>query len=102
MIVNCLEQHPLIFENGILGFAGYLAEGMFSVHANGDNNFLLYGIAENSLLVVDQKQPFETNKLNVFLTDVLVDGQKQMKLSLSMLEKFPYVGRVVMSVSQYE
>lgn len=38
---------------------------------------------------------------NVFQTDKLVEGQKQLKLSLTKLGAFPYIGRVIMSVSQY-
>lgn len=102
MINNSLERHALIYNNGVLGFTGYTGEEkMFCVLANGDNNFLHYGIAENSLLIVDQGQPFEEDKLNVFMTDNLVNGQNQMKLSLTRLGEFLFIGRVIMSVSQY-
>lgn len=96
-----MEQQPLVYEHGLLGFRGYLRDGLFCVIANGDNNFLLQGIAEGSLLVVDRKKAYQKNKLNVFRTDVVVDGQKQLKLSLTRIRGAPYVGRVVMSVNQY-
>ena len=89
-------QHPLVFAGGVLGFQGYGRDGLFTVLANGDNNFLLYGIAENSLLVVNQNLPYETDKLNVFQTNQVI------KLSLERLEGCPYIGRVILSVNQYE
>lgn len=95
-------RHPLVFVGGVLGFQGYGCEGLFSVLANGDNNFLLYGIAENSLLVVDQNLSYEKDRLNVFQTDNVVNGGKQLKLSLERLEGYPYVGRIIMSINQYE
>lgn len=102
MINDCLEHRALVYCNGVLGFAGYTGEeSIFCALANGDNNFLNYGIAENSLLVIDQKMPFEINKLNVFMTEKLVNGQNQMKLSLTRLDGCPFIGRVIMSVSQY-
>ena len=85
-----------------LGFEGYPQEGLFAVPANGDNNFLLYGIVEHSLLIVDQKQPFEMEKLNMFQTDTIIQGKKQLKLSLTRLKGFPYVGRVIMAISRYD
>lgn len=95
-------KHPLVSVNGVLGFQGYGCDSLFAVLANGDNNFLLYGIAENSLLVVDQSFPYEENKINVFQTGIRANGDKQLKLSLRWLEKSPYVGRVIMSVNQFE
>lgn len=49
------EQPPLVSSRRFIGFEGYDPEGMFCVIANGDNNFLMYGIAEGSLLLVDSK-----------------------------------------------
>lgn len=95
-------QHPLVFAGGVLGFQGYGRDGLFTVLANGDNNFLLYGIAENLLLVVNQNLPYETDKLNVFQTNQVINGKKQLKLSLERLEGCPYIGRVILSVNQYE
>lgn len=54
-----MEQQPLVYEHGLLGFRGYLRDGLFCVIANGDNNFLLQGIAEGSLLVVDRKKAYQ-------------------------------------------
>ena len=96
-----MDQQPLVFEHGLLGFRGYIRDGLFCVLANGDNNFLLHGIAEGSLLVVDRKKAYQKDKLNVFRTDVITDGQKQLKLSLTRIKGALYVGRVVMSVNQY-
>ena len=101
MVNERIEQHPLVYGHGILGFEGYTGDDKFCVFANADNNFLAYGITENSLLVVDTKLPFAPEKLNDFQTDKLVEGQKQLKLSLTKLGAFPYIGRVIMSVSQY-
>ena len=94
-------EHPLVYANGILGFQGYTADDMFCVPANGDNNFLLHGIAEGSLLVVDRKLPFVEDELNMFQTGQIVHGKKQMKVSLTQLEGCPYVGRIIMSVNLY-
>lgn len=102
MIRDDYNRHPLVFAHGVLWFKGYTHEGLFAVSANGDNSFLLYGIVEHTLLIVDQKQPFETEKLNVFQTNTIIQGQKQLKLSLTHLEEFPYVGRVIMAVSRYD
>lgn len=102
MIRDDYNRHPLVFAHGVLGFEGYPQEGLFAVPANGDNNFLLYGIVEHSLLIVDQKQPFEMEKLNMFQTDTIIQGKKRLKLSLTRLKGFPYVGRVIMAVSRYD
>ena len=99
---NSEIRHPLVCISGTLGFQGYGHESLFAVLANGDNNFLLYGIAENSLLVVDQNYPYKENKLNVFQTGTFADGEKKLKLSLEWLENCPYMGRVIMSVNQFE
>lgn len=103
MISSDYEKHPLVYRNGVLGLAGYecAAEELFCLHANGDNNFLLHGIAENSLLVVDPKLPYEEDKLSVFQTNVLVNGAYQPKLSLARLGDCPYMGRVIMAISQF-
>lgn len=94
-------QSSMVYYNGILGFGGYELDGLFCVFANGDNNFLLYGIAEGSLLVVDKKRGYECNKLNVFQTNVIADGIRQLKLSKTRIKGADYVGRVVISVNQY-
>ena len=96
------REHPLVFAEGVLGFLGYTGEGVFSLKANGDNNFLHYGIAENSLLVIDSQKPFEQDKLNVFRTGKVSAERDQYKLSLSWLEHLTYAGQVIMSVMQYE
>lgn len=102
MILPAEKQHSLIMSGSLLGFEGYRnLKDMFCVHANGDNNFLLYGIAENSLLIVDPKKPFRKNGLNVFETDTIINGEKQLKLSLTRLDGCPFMGRVIMSVSQF-
>jgi hypothetical protein len=41
-------------------------------------------------------------KLNMFQTDTIIQGKKQLKLSLTRLKGFPYVGRVIMAVSRYD
>ena len=70
-------KHPLVYVSGILGFQGYTADDMFCVPANGDNNFLLHGIAEGSLLVVDRKLPFAEDELSMFQTDRIVHGKNR-------------------------
>ena len=102
MVNERIEEHPLVYGDGILGFQGYTGEFKFCIFANGDNNFLSYGITENSLLIVDQELPYEPGKISIFETDKLINGQKQLKLSLTKLGNFPYIGRVIMSVSQYD
>ena len=102
-MINLKEEHKaLVFENGILGFYRNAdVDGLFCVIANGDNNYLKFGIVENSLLVVDKNQAFEQDKLNVFQTNKIVNGEKQLKISFSQLDGFPYVGQIVMTVNQY-
>ena len=96
------EKHPMVFSDGILGFQGYSADGVFCLKANGDNNFLLYGIAENSLLVVDSKQPFVPDRLNAFRTGKVRADADHYKLSLEQPGDLSYAGRVILSVMQYE
>lgn len=90
--------------HGMICIQGYSSETekMFSVPANGDNKFLSYGIAENSLLLVDQNQPFEAGRLNIFRTSKIINGQKQLKISLELLEDAQYVGRVVLTINHYD
>ncbi|MCI8810641.1 MAG: hypothetical protein HFF84_11115 [Oscillibacter sp.] len=102
MISNDYTKCPVVYQDGILGVPYDSPEGLFSSFANGDNHFLLYGIAEHSLLLVNRKLPFEPEKLSVFQTDKIIDGERQMKLSLNRLEDFPYIGRVVMTINRYD
>ncbi|MCM1046788.1 MAG: hypothetical protein NC417_14890 [Candidatus Gastranaerophilales bacterium] len=102
MSLTSYEKHPLVFANGVLGFQGYSADDLFCVPANGDNHFLPYGIAEGSLLIVDRTLPFVEEKLNIFQSDRIIDGKRQMKVSFARPEKFPYIGRIIMSVNLYE
>lgn len=100
MISKNYVRHPFVVMDVSIGIQGYATENLFCVPANLDNNFLSYGIAESFLLVGDQKQPFEAGRLNVFQTEKIVDGRKQLKLSLSWLEAAPYIGRVIMAVNR--
>lgn len=101
VVTSLIQQHPLIFSQEILGFQGYSPEDMFSVFADGANNFLDYGIVEGSLLVVDQKIPFAEGKLCVFETGRELNGQKHLKVSKISLDGLPYIGQIVMSVNLY-
>jgi hypothetical protein len=94
------KQPVLLCHRKMIGFQGYDPEGMFCVIANGDNHFLLFGITEGSLLLVDPKQLFEKDKLNVFRKDT--ETGQQWKLSLTDVENFTYAGRVALSVIQYD
>lgn len=97
-----VTSHPLIFKDGVLGFEGYDDTGLFSIFSNGDHHFLLQGISEGSLLVVDTQKRFKQQGLNVFKTDVIVNGINQLKLSMSRIKGADYVGRVIMSINQYD
>ncbi len=102
MIRSNLEEHPLVLFGGVLGLGGFTpGDGMVAALANGDNNFLLFGIAENSLLIIDKNKHYQPGKLNVYCTDI-VDGEPAYKLSLIELADYPFVGRVVMTINQYE
>ena len=94
------ERHPLVFRHGLLAFEGYGGD-MLCMVANGDNNFLLHGIAENSILVVDPKKKFRKGKLNVFQTDGREDIPEPYKLSKTKLKDCSYFGRVVVSINQF-
>lgn len=101
-MIRQYDTHPLICNEDILGFGGFQnTDRMFCVIANGDNNFLEYGIAENSLLVVDPTKPYEQNKLNIFLTQRIGSKQDYIKLSLMQPEDSVFIGRVIMSISQF-
>ncbi len=94
------ERLPLVYNQKFVGFRGYEPEGMFCMIANGDNNFLLFGIAEGSLLLIDPKKSYEEGKLNVLRKED--NREQQWKLSLANIEGFSCIGRVIMSVMQYD
>lgn len=100
-VLNDYEQHPLFFSHGVLGFQGYPGTDLFCVPANGGNNFLSYGIVENTLLIVDRKKPFLKTALNVFQIDQMSYGTAQLKLSSVWLADASYVGRVILSANLY-
>ena len=97
-----MEEHPLVYDQGTIGFGGYTGDYKYCVFNKKDDSLLDYGITKNSLLIVDTRLPYEPDKLSVFQTDKLIEGQRQLKLSLTRLGNFPYLGRVIMSVNQYD
>lgn len=101
MIEQGTEKRMLAYHDGILGFMGYDPDDLACAYANGDNNFLRFGIVEHTLLVIDRSLPYEEGKINVFETDKVIDGEHQLKLSLTRLGEFPCVGQIVMAVNQY-
>ena len=100
-VLNNYEQHPLVFLHGVLGFQGYPETDLFCVPANGNNNFLSYGIVENSLLIVSRKEPFAPTALNVFQISQASHGKAQLKLSPVWLADASYVGCVILSANLY-
>ena len=100
-VLNNYEQHPLVFLHGVLGFQGYPETDLFCVPVNGDNNFLSYGIVENSLLIVNRKGPFAPTALNVFQKGQTSHGEAQLKLSPVWLTDASYMGRIILSANLY-
>lgn len=100
-VLNNYEQHPLVFSHGVLGFQSFPGTDLFCVPANGDNNFLSYGIVENTLLIVDRKKLFWETALNIFQTAQMSHGAAQLKLSSVWLADASYVGRVILSANLY-
>lgn len=95
------KKHPLVIADGIIGSSGYRDGDYFCVFANGDGNFIDYGIVEGSLVVVDRNLCFQENGLNVF--DLAEDATDPplLKISKSAIEGYPCIGRVFMAVNQY-
>lgn len=85
----------------VIGIGGYDKDRKTSVvciHANDDNNFLNEGIVLNSLVYVDTSSEFKDGTLNVFKT-----GDKiPFKLSRTSLPSKEYIGRIFLTVNQYE
>lgn len=98
MIKNLQDVHPCASSNGILGCEYKNTDDIFILVANGDNNFLYYGIAENSLLFVKPSKKIKNNTLMVFLTA----NEQKYKLSLSRINGAQMIGKVIMCVNQYE
>lgn len=97
MSVVYSDTHPPQKIRSLLGCSGYSTESIVCLIANGDNNFMDYGIVENSLLFVDINKPFRKNSLNVYKG--MDEGYE---LSKDRTENKEYIGRVIMVTNQYE
>jgi len=93
--------HQPVSEKDVLGFDGYNIQDVFCVRANGDGNFLEYGIAENSILFVDKSMPFQDGKLSLFLTGSSETQKEPYKVSNKKIKGAEHLGRIVMSVNQF-
>lgn len=80
---------------------GLTMKNLFCLTANGDNNFLLYGIAENSLVLADNERPFEEGKLNIFRIGEDRGMESATKLSFIWLEGETYLGQAVLTLNCY-
>lgn len=91
------EKHCPSYNNGTLGCDGFSnTDAIFCLAANGDNNFLNFGIVENSILFIDKSKEFKEDDLNVYL---LKDDTY--KLSRTKLDE-EYHGRIIMAVNIYD
>lgn len=98
---NIFEKHPPSTMRGIVGCNGYSnTKSLICLLANGDNNFLLDGIVEDSILFIDTTALFEDGLLNVFKFPY--ENSPQYKLSKVYLSDLIFVGKVVMSIKQYQ
>ena len=98
---NMLEKHPPSTMKDIVGCKGYSnTKSLICLLANGDDNFLSDGIVENSILFIDTTALFEDGLLNVFKYPY--DNSPQYKLSKVYLADLTFVGKVVMSIKQYQ
>ena len=88
------------FRDGVIGFDGFNGGDIVCAIANGDNNFIKNGIVEGSLILIDKALPFRRGKLNIFRTDGENGESVGFRISTTKLEKFPYYGRIIMSVNQ--
>lgn len=98
MIKNLNDIHPCSSCGDVMGCVYHNVDDVFILTANADNNFLYYGIAENSLLFVKPSKRIKNGTLMVFLTG----GDPQYKLSTTNIKDTEMVGRVLMTVNQYE
>lgn len=99
--VCCPEIHPPKMVRDVIGIGGFERERRESVvclHANDDNNFLKEGIVRNSLVYVDTSAEFKDGALNVFKTG----GKVPFKLSRTTIPDKEYIGRIFLTVNQYE
>ena len=92
-----IEKHSPSFNNGILGCDGLSdTDSIFCLAVNGDNNFLNFGIIENSILFADKSKLFLDGGLNVYQ---LQDGT--FKLSRNELKE-EYKGRIIMAANIFD
>ncbi len=99
---HSFDKHPIFNGKNMIGLGNYSLRNPLCLIANGDNNFLSYGIAENSLLIVDPEQPFEDGKLSALRKINPVAGEPLFKLSVSLIGGYEYAGRVFLTINQYE
>lgn len=83
----------------ILGCNGYDLKNIICVTANGDDNFLNEGIVEGSILFVDTGIKYKQGQLNVF--KFKEETSPQFKLSRTKLTGTAYVGKVLITINQY-
>ena len=91
-------QHELVFDKDLIGLEGYDSREVFALIANGDDHFLQYGIAKNSIVVVDPKLPYTAEKLSVFHDPTKLPA---LRLAKEKLPDCEYRGRVLFAISQF-
>lgn len=85
---------------GILGCGGYQnTDKIICMTASGGNHFLAEGIVEGTLLFVDTSREYQEGFLNVFKYSTT--RSPQFKLSKQKVPEAEYVGKVLMSITQY-
>lgn len=91
------EKHYPSHNNGILGCDGFSdTDTIFCLVANGDNNFLNFGIVNDTILFVDKSKEFKEDSINVY---ILKDNT--FKLSRTRLAEI-FQGRIVMTVNIHD
>ena len=97
MNTTILEKHSPCITGNILGCEGFeYKDSIFRIMINGDNNFINYGITEDTIVFADRDKEFIDGGINVYR---LNDGSYTLSRSK---KKADFKGRVIMSVNIYD
>lgn len=96
MNTTLLEKHSPCITGSILGCEGFeYKNSIFSIMIDGENNFINFGIVEDTIMFVDSDKKFADGEINVYC---LNDGTYTLSRSKMSAD---FKGRVIMSVNIY-
>lgn len=100
-MTDCITKHPPFADFRFIGFTNYRnqRESLKCLIANGDNNFVDYGIVEGTVLFVQTNAEFAEGELNVFKIEE--EGKPPYKLSRERISS-DYFGRVIIAANLFE